>query len=201
MKEKQTYLDWSFGWQWLVSCAIGTAVLGLAAYGSMWQLGEAVAGNNEVIRVSVAGGLLGAFIALGSTLGPGLLLRGRGISAGRWVGYSVAVAGAALSSGTTLIASQNYAMQEAAISALFLGLAFGLPTGLVQWYLLKQQAVSATIWPLITVAAYLLAFGIVVFFSVEGREWIVSGGMGLALGTITGLGMMWLLRRETAVAA
>ncbi|MBE7533281.1 MAG: hypothetical protein HND44_11720 [Chloroflexi bacterium] len=55
------------------------------------------------------------------------------------------------------------------------------------------------IWPLITTISYILAFGIVVFFSGEGREWIVLGGMGLVLGTITGLGMIWLLRQETAV--
>jgi hypothetical protein len=46
----------------------------------------------------------------------------------------------------------------------------------------------------------MLAFGIVVFFGGEGREWLVSGGTGLVLGAITGLAMMWLLRRETAVA-
>ncbi|GAB4160426.1 MAG: hypothetical protein Fur0021_32390 [Candidatus Promineifilaceae bacterium] len=41
MNEKQTYLDWSFGWQWVVSCAIGTATFGVAAYASMWSLGGA----------------------------------------------------------------------------------------------------------------------------------------------------------------
>lgn len=72
--------------------------------------------------------------------------------------------------------------------------------GLVQWLLLKQQGIPAVIWPLMTTVGYLLAFGLVVFFSGDGREWIVLGGMGLVLGAITGLGMMWLLRQETAVA-
>ena len=200
MNEKQNYLDWSFGWQWLVSCAIGTAIFGVAAYGSMWRMGEAVGINNELIVVLMAGALFGAFLALGSTLGPGLLLRRMGISAGRWVGYSVLVAAVAMSSGTTLIFSQNYPMQEAAVSAVFVGLALGLPMGLVQAHLLKQRGLPAAIWPLITVTGYTLAFAIVVFFSGEGREWIALSGMGLLLGAITGLGMMWLLRQDTALA-
>lgn len=67
-------------------------------------------------------------------------------------------------------------------------------------HLLKQRGLPAAIWPLITVTGYTLAFAIVVFFGGEGREWIVLSGMGLLLGTITSLGMMWLLRRDTAIA-
>lgn len=100
MNEKQTHLDGSFGLQWWVSCAMGTAVLGAVAYGSMWRLAEAAEqSSGERIGVSVAGALFGAFLALGGTWGPGLLLRRKGISAGRWIGYSVAVTAVAMSSG------------------------------------------------------------------------------------------------------
>lgn len=200
MSERQLHLDWGVGWQWLLSCALGTVVFGLAAYASMWSLGEAIGqATSELIGVSVAGLVFGALLALGGTLGPGLLLRRLGISAGRWIGYSVVVAAATMSVGVTLNASQNYSLQAIA-STLFVGLVLGLSTGLVQWYLLKQQGIAAALWPLITIVAYTLGFGIVVFFGGEGREWIVLGGMGLALGAITGLGMMWLLRQDTAVA-
>ena len=200
MNEKQTYLDWGLGWQWLLSCALGTAVFGLAAYASMWSLGEAIGQTTtELLGVSVAGVVFGALLALGGTLGPGFLLRRIGISSGRWIGYSVAVTAVAASIGVTLIASQNYAVQDV-VSVVFIGLILGLPMGLVQTYLLKQQGIVAAIWPLITVVGYTLAFGIVVFFSGEGREWIVLSGMGLVLGTITALGMMWLLRQDTAIA-
>ncbi len=201
MNEKQTYLDWSFGWQWLVSCAIGTAVFGMVAYASMWSLGEAVGqATTELIGVGVAGIVFGALLALGGTLGPGLLLRRIGIRAEQWIGYSVAATAAAASLGVTLIASLNYAMEEEAVSAAFIGLTLGLPMGLVQARLLKQRGLPAAIWPLITIAGYTLAFAIVVFFSGEGREWVASSGMGLLLGAITGLGMMWLLRQDTAIA-
>ncbi len=200
MNEKQNYLDWSLGWQWLVSCAIGTAVLGLAAYASMWSLGEAVGrATTEVIGVGIAGIVFGALLALGGTLGPGLLLRRIGVQPKQWIGYSVAATAAAASLGVTLIASLNYEMTQAA-SAAFIGLALGLPMGLVQARLLNQRGLPAAIWPLITVAGYTLAFAVVVFFSGEGREWIVLSAMGLLLGAITSLGMMRLLRQDTAIA-
>lgn len=84
MNEKQTHLDWGLGWQWLLSCALGTAVFGLAAYASMWSLGEAIGqATTELLGVSVAGVVFGALLALGGTLGPGFLLRRIGISPGR----------------------------------------------------------------------------------------------------------------------
>ncbi len=200
MNEKQTDLDWSFGWQWLVSCAIGTAFLGLAAYASMWSLGETVGrATTELIGVGIAGIVFGALLALGGTLGPGLLLRRIGIRAEQWIGYSAAATAIAASLGVTLVASLNYAITQA-VSAAFIGLILGLPMGLVQARLLKQRGLSAALWPLITVAGYMLAFAIVVFFSGEGREWIALSGMGLLLGAITSLGMMWLLRQDTAIA-
>lgn len=200
MSDRQTLLDWSFALQWVISCAVGTAVFGAAAYGSMWWLGEAVAeASREWLGTLVAGVLFGAFLALGGALGPGFLLRSQGISAGRWIGFSVLATAVAMSSGVSLISFNQIEMVPAAASVVFVGLALGLPMGLVQWLLLKQQRIQAVIWPLITTISYILAFGIVVFFSGEGREWIVLGGMGLVLGAITGLGMMWLLRQETAV--
>lgn len=199
MNQKQTYFDWSLGWQWLLSCALGTAVFGLAAYASMWQIGETVGQTNDLVRVAVAGALFGAFLALGGTLGPGLLLRRLGVSAGRWIGYSVLAAAVAMSSGVTLIFSQSYPIEQI-VSAVFVGLALGLPMGLIQAHLLKRQGIAAALWPLITIIAYTLSFGVVVFFGGEGREGIVLGGMGLILGMITALGMMWLLRQDTAVA-
>jgi hypothetical protein len=200
MNEKQMHLDWGLGWQWLLSCALGTAIFGMGAYASMWSLGEAIGqATTELLGVLVAGVVFGALLALGGTLGPGFLLRRIGISPGRWIGYSVAVTAVATSIGVTLIASQNYAVQDV-VSVVFIGLILGLPMGLVQVYLLKQQGIVAAIWPLITVIAYTFAFAIVVFFSGEGREWIALSGMGLVLGAITGLGMIWLLRQDTAVA-
>jgi len=199
MNERQTHLDWGFALQWIVSCAIGTAIFGMSAYGSMWWAGEAVAdASNELLGVMVAGMLFGAFFALGGTLGPGLLLRRKGISAKRWIGTSVVVTAVVMSGGVAVM-STMFEQVSAIVSALFLGLTLGLPMGLVQWHLLKQQDLSATLWPLINVIGYLLAAAIIVFLSSEGREWMI-GVMGLFVGGVTGLGMMWLLRQETAVA-
>ncbi len=199
MSEKQTYLDWGFGLKWALGCTLGTAVFGMLAYLSMWTIGEAVGNmSSELLGTMVAGLLFGALFALGGTLGPGWLLQSKGISAKRWIGRSVAVTAVIMSGGVALMSS-GFELVPEPVSALYLGLVLGFPMGLVQWHLLKQQGIQATLWPLINVVGYLLAAAIIVFLSGEGREWMIIL-MGLLVGVVTGLGMMWLLRRETAVA-
>jgi len=208
MNEKQAQFDWGFGGLWLASVAAGAAVTWWAAYQIMWRLGEAAgqAGSelfgmdSEPVAVWMAGVIFGGLAALGGAFGPGLLLRRMGISAGRWIGFSVAVTAAVMSVGVLLISSLRFPMQDPAVSAAYLGLAFGLPMGLVQWRLLEKQGTPAAVWPLVNVTAYLLAAGIVVFFGGEGREWLKLGAVALTLGAITALGIVWLTRRETAMA-
>ena len=198
MNEKQTHLDWGFGLKWVVSCALGTAVFGMLAYLSMWTIGEALGNmSRELLGTMMAGLLFGAFFALGGTLGPGWLLQNIGISARQWIGQSMAVTAVIMSGGVALM-SAAFALVPEPVSALYLGLVLGLPMGLVQWRLLKQNNISATLWPLINVASYLFAAAIIVFLSGEGREWLIIL-MALVVGAVTGLGMMWLLRQETAV--
>lgn len=200
MNDKQSQFNWPFALQWIASCAIGTAVFAAIAFNTMWSMSKAISPSNEIVRVGITGLLFGALVILGGTLGPGLLLRRKGISAGRWIGYSIVAAVITVSGGVTIISSQGYRMDESATSALFLGLAFGLPTGLVQWYLLRQQGLSATLWPLISATSYLLAFGVIVSFSLEGSAWLVLSIAGLFVGGITGLGIRWILGQERAVA-
>ncbi|MCA9946358.1 MAG: hypothetical protein KC449_22900, partial [Anaerolineales bacterium] len=197
---RHTHLDWGFGLKWVVSCALGTAVFGLLAYLSMWTVGEAVGNvSSELLGTMVAGLLFGAFFALGGTLGPGWLLQSKGISAKRWIGHSVAVTAVVMSGGVALM-STLFELVPEPVSALYIGLVLGLPMGLVQWRLLTQKNIPATLWPLISVVGYLFAAAIIVYLSGDGREWLIIL-MGLLVGAVTGLGMMWLLRRETAVAA
>jgi hypothetical protein len=99
-----------------------------------------------------------------------------------------------MSIGVFLIDGWTKGINSSAVSALFVGSMLGLPMGLVQWQLLKQRAVPAAIWPLISFAAYVLGIGIV-FFNPHIPTWLSLIGMGLAVGLITGLAMMWLLRR------
>lgn len=199
MNEKQTHLDWGFGMKWILGCALGTTIFGMLAYLTMWTVGEAVGNmSSELLGTMVAGLLFGALFALGGTLGPGWLLRSKGISAIRWIGYSVVVTAVVMSGGVALM-STLFELVPESVSALYIGLVLGLPMGLVQWRLLTQKDIPTTTWPLINVVGYLLAASIIVFLSGEGREWMIAL-MGLMVGAVTGLGMMWLLRRETAVA-
>ena len=199
MNNKQTYLDWGFALKWTVACALGTTMFGLLAYLSMWTIGEAIGSlSNELLGTMVAGLLFGALFALGGTLGPGWLLQSKGISAKRWIGNSLLVTAVVMSGGVALISTLAESVSEP-VSALFLGLVLGLPMGMVQWHLLRQQRLPAAQWLLINILAYLFASAVMVFLSGAGREWIIVL-MGLMVGATTGLGMMWQLRRETAVA-
>ena len=70
MNEKQTHLDWGFGLKWVLACAVGTVVWGIAAYGSMWWAGEAVTQiSSDMLGTMVAGFLFGALFALGGHWG------------------------------------------------------------------------------------------------------------------------------------
>ena len=200
MNEKQTIYDWNLGWQWLVSSAVGTAVLGLAAFASMWSVGETVeAAAGITLGALVTGGLFGALFALGANIGPGWLLHRRQLNGRRWVLNSI-VAGLVGAAAGFAIAFTFFDSLPDFAGALFLALFLGLPVSLVQSRTLQQQGVSAPTWPLIGTSAYLLALLIGISLGGEGREWISLGTTGLILGAITGLGMMRTMGRKAAAA-
>ena len=201
MNDKQ--YDWSFGFQYFIACAVGVALLGMAAFFAMWSIGEAVEGfAGETAALIVAGSLFGMLNALGASIGTGLLLRGRGVEAGKWIGYSVVAGsiGGALGFGlvTTFF---NMETAPESLAGVMMGLTVGLPVGIGQWLALRQAGVGASVWPLITTIAFILAFSASFALGGEGREWIALGGMGLICGAITALGMVWLLGSKQTVAA
>lgn len=204
MNGKQAELDWTFGLQWLLLCAIGTAAGAMAAYFSMWTVGEAIGeAINPTLGLLTAGILFGALIALGANLGPGWLLHSRGMSGLRWILVSL-IAGAIGTGATFTILSSSFDSISELASSLAIGLSLGLPVGIGQWLILRQHSLpigaSANIWPLISMAAYICAGLAVVNLSGEGREWLALGIMGLSVGAITGLGMAWLMRRQVTLA-
>ena len=195
MNEKLVPVGWRFTLGWVVSCVIGIVVFGLAAFWLRWRLGEVMGGAvGQPSSTSAAGGVFAGLLALGGVLGPGLLLGRFGISPGRWIGYSAAAAAVTMGIGVSLIDTWTKGISSPAASALFVGSMLGLPMGLVQWQLLKQRAVPSAVWPLISLAAYVLGIGSV-FVNPHVPTWLTLIGMGLAVGLITGLVMMWLLRR------
>jgi hypothetical protein len=201
MNRKQTHLDWAFGLAWLVTCAIGVTVGGMIGFVSMWSVGELVdQALGETAASLAAGGLLGAFFGLGAAIGPGLLLQRKGVGVARWLAASV-IAGTL---GTAIGFALAFGLfsDEGTISdlagGLFIGLSLGLSLGVGQWLVLRQKGLSADAWPLIT--GFALAFLIGMPLGGEGREWLALVVIGLVLGGLTGLSMMWLLRRPKALA-
>lgn len=201
MNEKQTHLDWRFGAQWLVTCAIGTLIGLMAGLFSMWQAGEVLANAiGDTVAGLVAGALFGGLLALGANVGPGLLLQRSGVSAARWIGVSAAAGAVGMGLTFALAFNQADALSRT-LSAVLVGLAVGLPVGIGQWLVLRQRGTEASGWIVVSVLAYLLV-GVIIASGDEDTSLNLAVGItGLLLGAVTGLGMVWLRRRETAIAA
>lgn len=202
MNERTGQLRWRFVLQWFVVVAVGMLVAGMLAIGSMWTVGEAVERLlGEVAGVVVSGGLFGAFMGLGTGLGPGLLLRRWGIDAGRWTMATVLAGaiGMAFAFFVILIVFDVDTPPDSMIG-LVLGLSGGLPFAVAQARILRQHKLPAKSWGIVVVLATVIGMVAGLPLGGERREWLAVGTMGLLFAAVTGLGMAWLLRQETAVA-
>jgi NhaP-type Na+/H+ or K+/H+ antiporter len=83
---------------------------------------------------------------------------------------------------------------------LVIGVSLGLAIGIGQWLTLRRLGNRANLWPLISTLALVFALMVGLPLGGEGRKWLSLGVIGLLAGTISGLGMMWLTRRQTALA-
>ena len=202
MSEKQMQLDWAFGLQWIVAYGLGIALLGMLAFASIWTVGEVIEENlGETATFVAVGALFGALIALGASGGTGLLLRSKGLSAASWIAYSVigGALGGMLGFGVALTLFDAETMPEA-LTGLVIGVSLGLAIGIGQWLTLRRLGNRANLWPLISTLALVFALMVGLPLGGEGRKWLSLGVIGLLAGTISGLGMMWLTRRQTALA-
>ena len=201
MNERQTELDWGFWVQWLLATAIGFTAGGMLGFASTWSIGEAVTGVlGEPAGAFVAGALFGIFFGAGANAGPALLLRARGLGGNRWLAYSSIAA--ALSGGAVFaVAFTLFDTMSDPVGAIVMGLTLGIPQGLVQWLHLRGQGLAAGGWPLVSIAAYLLAAGIMMAGGPVDDFIVAVGIAGLVVGAVTGLGMAWVLRRQAEPAA
>jgi hypothetical protein len=202
MNEKQMQFDWTFGLQWLAACGLGIALAGMLAFASVWSVGEIVENAfGETAALIAAGAIFGTLFTLGASAGTGLVIRRKGINTARWIAYSVigGAIGGMLGFTFALTLFDATTMPEV-WTGLLLGISLGLPMGIDQWLLLRQAGENTNVWPVITSLAFVLAMMIGVPLGGEGREWLSLGTVGLLFGAISGLGMMWLLRKQTALA-
>ena len=201
MDEKQAHFDWGFGLQWLVVVAIGVATAGMFAFASVWSVGEAVENAlGETAAVFITGGLFGAIFALGAGLGSGLLMKKQGISAGGWIIATVTGGAIGMAVGFTLVFTfLDVDTMPDVLAGLMIGLSLGLPIGIGQSLVLRKYHFRANEWTVINTLAFTIATVVSLPLGGEGREWISLGAMGLLFGAVTGLGMVWLLARQTAM--
>lgn len=198
MNNETTHFDWNFGLRWLLVSAAGLLLGGMLAIYLLWGVAGAVEGLlGETVAFIVGGGLFGAVIALGASLGPSQLLQGHGVRAGSWIVASV-IAGA-LGMATTMVVVFSLldaeALSEVAAGAI-VGAALGISLGIGQWLVLARNEIATMEWPMISVVAFVVAMMVGLPLGGENREWLSMGVIGLLVGAITALGMMWLLRQE-----
>jgi hypothetical protein len=201
MNGKQYTFDWSFALQWLVTVAFGAAIGFLAGFMVLWTLGEtAERAAGETVAALLGGALFGTLVSLGANVGPALLLARRGIPAQRWLGASIVVTATSMGLGMALTWPVLEQGSDAATIA-FMGITLGAPQGIIQSLLLRRWGDRATLWAVISTAAYLVAVAALVRFSGGGTEWLAMSSSGLLLGTLSAAGAAWLLRDEPAALA
>jgi hypothetical protein len=194
----------SFFLQWVTAVTVSMIVAVMAAFVSMWSIGEWVAQAwGDMAGGLVAGGIFGALLGIGAGLGQAIVLRSHGIPFIRWLGQTALAGAVGMAIGFTLMFSlfdMDNVPQAAA--GLVIALSVGLPIGLVQWQILKPHVAQAQLWLPICIVAFLISFAVGLPLGGEGREWISVGTVALLLAIISGAGMVRLLRGgETAVAA
>jgi hypothetical protein len=202
MTKNGTQFDWIFGLQWLATCAVGLIAGGMLAFASIWAVGEAVEkAAGETAAYIAVGSLFGAIIGLSASIGPGLLLQSRGIPAFRWILASVVFSAIGMAIGVALvfIFMDLESMSEAA-TGVVIGIFLGLPLGSGQWLVLRPHGLLGGEWVLISSLAFVIGMTIGLPLGGEGREWLALGVIGLLVGAITGLGIVWLFRRQAIMA-
>ena len=202
MNETQTEFDWGFGLLWLVVVAIGMAAAAMLAFPLVWGVGDiAEDALGPTVGMFITGGFFGAIVALGGSVGPGLLLRRDRINAGRWIGTTVVAGAIGMAVAFTLaFAVSNLESIPEVVAGLMMGISLGLPIGIAQWSVFRQQGIVANEWILISTLAYLLALGVGFPLGGENTAWLALSVMSLVVGAISGLGIVWLRRRQAAVA-
>lgn len=194
----------SFFLRWVTAVTVTMILAVMGAFISMWSVGEMVAQAwGEMAGGIVAGGIFGALLGVGLGLGQAIVLRAQGIPFAQWLARTALAGAVGMAFGFALVFGLfDLDNMPQTAAGLMIALSVGLPVGLVQWSLLKPYLAQAQLWPLVCIAAFLVAFAVGLPLGGEGREWLSVGVVALLTAVLSGAGMVWLARGgETAVAA
>lgn len=191
MEDQQERIRGSFGLLWSLSVAVGAVVayfLALLLVGLTLYLALSSRSNSTLLMTLVGLAAVGGVMGVGASLGPALLLRRKGISVLRWIGATVA---AAIIGAMAIINTSTSGGMAAAVTA---GLSIGLPVGIAQMMVLQREQIRAYEWVVVNVLAVGMATLLV------GLDGLSGFAAPLLYGVITGLAMVWLLRRHERIS-
>ena len=194
----------TFFLQWVTAVTVTMILVVMAAFTSMWSVGEMVQQAwGDLAMTLVVGAIFGGLLGGGIGLGQAIVLRNQGIPFMQWLGQTVLAGAVGMALGFTLVFSLFDMDNVPQITAgVMMALSAGIPIGLVQWQMLKPYVAQAQLWLPICIAAFLIGFAIGLPLGGEGREWLSVGVVALLTAVLSGAGIVWLARGgETAVAA
>lgn len=209
-------VDWQLGWgfvlQWIVA-SIAAIVMSIVMAGIGYLSRATDPSDNELVQLAIVG------IIIGSSVGAAewLVLRGCINHAGRWVlanviGHTLSFTLLGALVGTPLIdaGTAELNLDAATVSIVWIGLLASVPIAVLQWLVLRRQISKAILWIpariLGTVGS--LSIWLVSIWNLPKQQEVngilVADGvtivvgiliMGVTFGTLTGLSLIWLLRR------
>lgn len=180
-------VNWSFLLWWVLA--------GLVSYTVGFPVGLAL-GRSLLWGWVVGGGLV--------ALLQWMLLRHQVTQAGWWV--AVSMVGVTIGSALSFVVSQ-YVLQVAGLTAAFasVGAAVGISVGIVQWLMLRLRFRRAGWWVPASAAGYCLGLLAAVNapVAIPVRKALIFGPefgglVGVISGAVTGVTMVWLLRRPVS---
>ena len=210
-------------WGWTLSCGIGE-FLGMAVAAGLAALSALLFGEPETLatRIACLLTMVLAGVLEGTSIGffqwrvlnrvfPRLSLRA-------WLTPTIIVAAVGWFIGMlppTLLgnAEGGEAIPEPSpliimIFAALFGAVAGVVFGFAQWLVLRRQTQRGTLWIWVNAIGWALAMSVIYFgASLPTAEWpiaavVVDGAVtgiaaGLAIGSVTGTGLVWLLRNQS----
>lgn len=189
---------WSFYGQWLVACTLGFTVAGMLSLPLVWGLAEGLEkALGETAAILIAGALFGLFWGSGLGTGQWLVLQNRLGGTKWWVPVTAIAPALGMAAMFSLLVDEGLADPWI---GLLIGGTFGIALGIGQWLILRRQLPGAGWWIVINALGLTVALTVSLSLDGEGRELLAFGTAGLLIAAITGLGMLWLLRRSVALA-
>ena len=180
-----TRFEWGFGLRWVLATSVG------------WIVGFAVCETLKAIVEFLAHPPTdGAVIGISIGIAQWLVLKGRIHRAGWWILASIIGFGVGKAVGDAVAQAVSGALGSGLDGAVI-----GASLGVAQWLVLRRHVAQAGWWVLANILAWALGWTVIRVIDEAaggpaGMAYIIGATGAAAAGVITGLSLVWLVRRR-----